>query len=264
MLVTDAKKGLVIQYTQAGERLWRVSSHHCLDAWPLEDGKVLMTYDASAKTKGQGGVRIVDAKKKVLFEYQTQGEVLSCQPLDDGRILVSKNSQGEFDFINRSGKVVNNFALKAKGMGHKTVRMARATEAGTFLAAECYSHVLREYNRAGDLVRSIAAHAVFSGQRVKNGNTLIACFYEPCVFEVNVQGEKVWELKHDELPPDFQAPHFGEARRLPNGNTLICNYWTNPTAESVHVFEITPGKKIIWALRDAKIGAITSAKPIID
>jgi len=264
VLVADAKNGLVVKYSQAGERLCSASSHHCVDAWPMEDGKVLMTFDASANTAGQGGVRIVDAKKNVLFEYLTQGEVLSCEPLEDGRILVSKNSQGEFDFIDRQGKVVNNFALKAKGMGHKTVRIARATDEGTFLAAECYSHLLREYDQTGKLIRSFAAHGVFSGQRLKNGNTLIACYFEPRVFEVDQEGNMIWELKHDELPPDFQAPHFGEARRLPNGNTLICNYWTNATPTSVHVFEITPGKKIIWALRDAKIGAITCAKPILD
>jgi len=264
VLVADPKKGVVVKYNQAGERLWSVPSHHCLDAWPIEDGKILMTFDASAKTAGQGGVRIVDARKRVLFEYLTQGEVMSCQPLDDGRILVSKNSQGEFDFIDREGTVVNNFALKAKGMGHKTVRIARATDEGTFLAAECYSHVLREYDKAGKLIRSIPAHGVFSGQRLKNGNTLIACYFKPRVFEVDQEGHVVWELKHDELPADFQAPHFGEAYRLSSGNTLICNYWTKATPTSVHVFEITPDKEIIWALRDAKIGAITSAKPLID
>ncbi len=262
VLVADPKKGEVVKYSQSGERLWSDSSHHCLDAWPIEDEKILMTFDASAKTAGQGGVRIVDVKKNVLFEYKTQGEVLSCHPLEDGCILVSKNSQGEFDFVDRQGKVVNHFALKAKGMGHKTVRIARATDEGTFLAAECYSHVLREYDRTGKLIRSIDAHGVFSGQRLKNGHTLIACFFQPRVFEVDQEGTVVWDLTHDELPPDFRSPHFGEARRLPNGNTLICNYWTNATAKSVHVFEITSDKRIIWALRDERIGAITSAKPL--
>ncbi|MCP4453365.1 MAG: ThuA domain-containing protein [Planctomycetes bacterium] len=262
VLVADPKKGLAVKYNQAGERLWSVPSHHCLDAWPMEHGKVLMTFDASAKTAGQGGVRIVDAQENVLFEYMTPGEVMSCQPLDDGLILVSKNSQGEFDFVNRQGEVVNNFALKAKGMGHKTVRMARATDEGTFLAAECYSHVLREYDQAGKLARSFPAHGAFSGQRLKNGNTLIACFFKPRIFEVDQRGNVVWELKHNELPPDFRAPHFGEARGLPNGNTLVCNYWTEATPKSVHVFEITPDKRIIWALRDGRIGAITSAKPL--
>lgn len=264
VLVADANKGLVVEYTQAGERVWSAPSHHCLDAWPLEGGKVLMTFDASAQTQGQGGVRIVDAKKKVLFEYRTPGEVLSCQPLENGHILVSKNSQGEFDIVNRKGQVVNNFALKAKGMGHKTVRIARATDEGTFLAAECYSHALREYDQAGKLIRSFAAHGVFSGQRLKNGHTLIACFFEPRVFEVNQEGKVVWELKHSELPPDFRAPHFGEARRLANGNSLICNYWKKATPQSVHVFEITPDKRIVWALRDPAIGAITSAKAFMD
>ena len=71
-------------------------------------------------------------------------------------------------------------------------------------------------------------------------------------------------MKHAELPEDFRAPHFGEARRLANGNTLVCNYWKKPTAKGVQVFEITPEKKIVWLLRDPEAGSLISAKPILE
>ena len=264
ILVADARKGLVVKYTPEGKRVWSYPSHRCLDAWPMEDGQVLMTFNPSKKTEDKGGVRIVDADKKLVFEYLTKGEVMSCQPLPDGNILVSKNSQGEVDIVDRKGKVVRNFPLKAKGMGHRTVRFTRRTNEGTFLAAETYTNEMREYNAAGKLINTIAAPGIFSAQRVGKGHTLISTFYKPRVFEVDKAGKLVWELKPEDLPEDFRARHFGEAHRLPNGNSMICIY-SGPTGpRRVQVFEITPKKKIVWALRDSEhLGAVTAAKPIL-
>ena len=264
ILVVDARKGLVVKYTPDGKRVWSYPSNHCLDAWPLENGQVLMTFNPSEKTEGKGGVRIVDADKKLVFEYLTEGEVMSCQPLPDGNILVSKNSQGEVDIVDRSGKVVQNFPLKAKGMGHRTVRFTRRTKEGTFLAAETYSNEMREYNAAGKLINTIAAHGIFSAQRLSNGHTLISTFYKPRVFEVDREGKLVWELKLEDLPKDFKARNFGEAHRLPNGNNLICIYSGPSGPGRVQVFEITRKNKIVWALRDGEhLGAVTAAKPIL-
>lgn len=264
LLVVDARKGLVVKYAPDGKRVWSYPSNHCLDAWPMENGQVLMTFNPSPKTGGRGGVRIVDADQKLVFEYLTEGEVMSCQPLPDGTILVSKNSQGEVDIVDRTGKVVRNFPLKAKGMGHRTVRFTRRTEEGTFLAAETYSNEMREYNAAGKLIHTIPAHGIFSAQRLSDGHTLISTYYQPRVFEVDGAGKLVWELKPEDLPKDFQASHFGEAHRLPNGNNLICIYSGPSSPERVQVFEITQKKEIVWALRDAgHLDAVTAAKPIL-
>ncbi len=264
ILVVDARKGMVVKYAPDGKRLWSYPSHRCLDAWPMANGEVLMTFNPSEETGGKGGVRIVDADKKLVFEYLTAGEVMSCQPLPDGNILVSKNSQGEIDIVDRKGKVVQNFPLKAKGMGHRTVRFTRRALGGTFLAAETYTNEMREYDADGKLIKTIAAHGIFSAQRLGDGHTLISTFYKPRVFEVDGEGKLVWELKPEDLPEDFKAKHFGEAHRLPNGNNLICIYSGSSDAGRVQVFEITREKEIVWALRDGEqLGAVTAAKPIL-
>jgi len=51
--------------------------------------------------------------------------------------------------------------------------------------------------------------------------------------------EPVWTYTA-ENPTDFYSPHLSSARRLPNGNTLICE------GEDGHFFEVTPQKEIVW------------------
>lgn len=263
LLVAAPVTGQIVRYAPDGTRQWICQAHHCLDAWPLADGKVLLCFDRSDATGGKGGVRIVNAAKEVLFEHRVEGEVLGCEALPDGNILISKNTLGEIDIIDPQGTVQTSIALKAKGMGHRTVRLARKTDSSTILAAETYCDELREYNLAGRLVKAFPAPGVFSGQRLANGNTLISTFYQPQVFEVDRAGKIVWSLKPDQLPGDFHIEHFGEARQLSNGHTLICNYNRHRSKETVSVFEITAQKKIVWALRDSLfLGGVTAAKTI--
>jgi hypothetical protein len=73
------------------------------------------------------------------------------------------------------------------------------------------------------------------------------------VLEVNKQGEIVWQFGQEDAP-EYKFIIFQEASRLANGNTVICNWcphnldaklWPN----TVQVLEVTPAKKIVWALR---------------
>ena len=55
--------------------------------------------------------------------------------------------------------------------------------------------------------------------------------------------------------PDYKFDSLQIATRLPNGNTLI-NNWVNqwngkidPNTAPVQALEITPDKKVVWALR---------------
>jgi hypothetical protein len=58
--------------------------------------------------------------------------------------------------------------------------------------------------------------------------------------EVNPQSKKIeWEYR-DETCQDFFSFQCGGARRLPNGNTVICE-----TAKG-RFFEVTPEKEVVW------------------
>jgi hypothetical protein len=86
---------------------------------------------------------------------------------------------------------------------------------------------------------------------LKNGNTLVC---GKVVREINSKGETVWEFTSADLP-DYKFDSMQIATRLPGGHTLI-NNWVNswngtidPDTAPVQALEITPDKKVVWALR---------------
>ena len=80
------------------------------------------------------------------------------------------------------------------------------------------------------------------------------CSNNGFVQELNRKGEKVWEFIHADAP-EFTLYGPQKAIRLPNGNTIF-NSWFNQWSGTVDVnnapvqfIEVTPDKKIVWALR---------------
>ena len=74
------------------------------------------------------------------------------------------------------------------------------------------------------------------------------------VREINRQGETVWEWTAADAP-DTRFSNIQIATRLPNGNTIINNWfnqWSgklDPANAPVQAIEVTPDKKVVWALR---------------
>ena len=88
---------------------------------------------------------------------------------------------------------------------------------------------------------------------LKNGNILIVD--RPNIREVTPAGETVSTITPAADAPDYKLNSLQMAWRLPNGNTLVNNWFnewggkldrTNPPFQAV---EFTPEKKIVWALR---------------
>ena len=72
--------------------------------------------------------------------------------------------------------------------------------------------------------------------------------------EINHDKETVWSCARTDLP-DYKLPNLQLAWRLANGNTLF-NTWVNSWQGNIdkqtapaQALEITPGKKVVWALR---------------
>jgi hypothetical protein len=89
--------------------------------------------------------------------------------------------------------------------------------------------------------------------RLKNGNTLISGDEYGYVLEVNPKGEIVWELGKNDLP-GYPLDVVQEIGRLDNGNTVISN-WVAGNVKSdnwpstIQIIEVTPAKKVVWALQ---------------
>jgi hypothetical protein len=127
-------------------------------------------------------------------------------------------------------------------------RHARVTPAGTFLVAHFDMNKVIEYEAIGKQVWSIQVPSPWSAVRLKNGNTLVTG-KKNFVREVDPAGKIVWELTQADVP-DIKLFNTQTAVRLVNGNTLV-NNWQNKIEGNLPVqwIEVTPDKKLVWALR---------------
>jgi hypothetical protein len=84
---------------------------------------------------------------------------------------------------------------------------------------------------------------------------------------VNPAGDVVWEVNKYDLP-GITLETVQEAHRLANGNTLINNWAGSRPFEEwpdvVQLIEVTPDKKVVWALRDWKTLGPASSTQLLD
>jgi hypothetical protein len=219
------------------------------DAIRLSNGNVLFAH--------QFGVTLITPDKKVLWNYDapTNCEIHTAQPIGTNHVIFIQNGPEPRLFVANlaTGKMEREFPLPVGNSKstHGQFRHARLTDAGTYLVAHMDKGKVAEYDETGRQVWSAAAPGVWSAVRLKNGNTLVC---GKGVREINAQGETVWEFTSADVP-DYKFDSLQIATRLPNGHTLI-NNWVNqwngkidPNTAPVQALEITPDKKVVWALR---------------
>ena len=109
-----------------------------------------------------------------------------------------------------------------------------------------------EYNADGREIWSFPADGAWGVEPLKNGNVLITD--KRGTREVTKRGDTVWAYAKTDLP-DYKLANLQLAWRLPNGNTLINNWFNqwnsklDPANAPVQALELTPDKKVVWALR---------------
>jgi outer membrane protein assembly factor BamB len=229
----------------------RTSKGEISDAVLLSSGNVLFAH--------QFGVTLIDRDKKVLWHYDApQGtEVHTAQPIGKEHVLYVQNGDpAKVVVVNIvTGKTEREFVVPVKNPKsvHGQFRHARITDAGTLLLAHMDMGKVVEYDSAGKEVWSnTPGAATWSAERLENGNTLIAG--AKLVREVNPAGATVWEFTPADVP-GYLFNSMQIAKRLPSGNTLV-NTWFNqwdgpadPATAPVQALEVTPDKRVVWALR---------------
>ena len=223
------------------------------DSWILPDGRLLASYGT--------GVREIDpATGAITWEYQagTGVEVHSCQPLPGQRILICECGSKRLFEINRDHTVAHEIRLESTQSTHHQFRLARKTEAGTYLVAYGSDAVVRELDADGKTLQTfvlppVKNRGVNGAFRLANGNTLVTGGYGAEVYEFNPSAKIVWTLKASDLPADFKLHYLGTAERLPNGNTVISNFMGLPD-----VFEVTPDRRVVWQYHNEKIGPVSA------
>ena len=221
------------------------------DAVLLSNGNLLLAH--------QFAVKLISPGKKVLWNLDAPKgtEIHTAMPIGNDHVLYVQNGDPAMvKVVNiKTGETKKEFQVPVgnpKGV-HGQFRHGRITSRGTLLLAHMDMKKVCEYDMSGKEVRSFAAGNPWGVAPLKNGNILIVD--RPVIREVTLEGETVATLTPSLDSPDYKLTSLQMAWRLPNGNTLVNNWFnewsgkldrTNPPVQAV---EFTPDKKIAWVLR---------------
>jgi hypothetical protein len=231
------------------------------DMHMLSNGDIVFAY----KT----GWRKINQAKETIYDYQcpktTNGweECHSAQPIGIDKVFFMQNGTPakSFLFNLKTGKIEMEHVMQTKDpvdqkSVHGQFRNVRMTKAGTYLISHMNLGKVIEYDKNWNEIWSTTnAPSVWHATRLKNGNTLVSGNQHGFVREINPKDEIIWEVKKGDLP-GITLNGIHEATRLANGNTVFCN-WTAGVNKTnwpsiVQLVEVTPEKKVVWAIREWK------------
>jgi hypothetical protein len=266
---------------------WQGQSLDKQTMYLVEKGKVAWTYtnpqhgeidDCTRMSNGnilfarQFGATEITPDKKIVWNYDAPAhtEIHTAYPMGLDKVLIMQNGTPARLLVVRKedNHVEKELDLPTRSAGtHGQFRHVRPTKAGTFLVAHMDLGKVVEYSAEGKELWSVAAPSAWAAIRLDNGNTLISGNENGYVREVNGKGEIVWELNKNDLP-GITLYTVQELSRLHNGDTLI-NNWTGglPLQDqpaTVQLIEVTPAKKVVWALRDWKDLGPASSTQLLD
>jgi outer membrane protein assembly factor BamB len=213
----------------------------------------------------QYGISEISSDKKLLWNFDAppNTEIHTAQPFGTNRICFIQNGDpAKFVVLNKSsGKTEREFVLSVKNpkSTHGQFRHARMTPQGTLLVAHMDSGKAVEYDLEGKELWAAEVPGIWSATQLKSGNILVVS-NRKFVRELNRQGGTVWEWTPADAP-GYRISNLQLAVRLPNGNTLINNWFNEWSAKidleepPVQALEVTLDKQIVWALRSWKAPA---------
>lgn len=241
----------------------------------VRDGKIAWSYTHPAKGEiseavlepnghilfaHQFGITEITLDKNVVWNFNAPPgtEIHTAKPIGTNSVMFIENAKpAKLIVLNKStGAVEHQFELPVKfpDSVHRQFRRAELTAAGTVLVAHLDLGKIVEYDWSGKALWSVEVTNCFSATELANGNVLAATSGAQFVREINRKGQTVWEWTAADAP-DYKFANTQVATRLANGNTLINNWFSgsvekiSPNHQPVQAIEVTPDKKIVWALR---------------
>ena len=248
-LCTDSNGGKVAVVAADGAVEWEYPCQHPQDCWALPNGNYLFCHAG-------GAIEISPADKKIVWEYRAgeKTEVHACQPLSDGRVLVVECGPSRLLEIGRDGKIAKEIKLVAPPATvnlHDQYRGVRKTKAGHYIVCRKGEHRVEELDGEGRSLRSIPVPGdVHGAVLLPNQHLLVTCGDGHKLIELDEHEKIVWEVNEKDIPGNPLRLMAG-MQRLPNGNTIFCNYLGHGhIGEQPHFFELTPDKKVVWEFAD--------------
>ena len=252
-LAADPRAFRVALVDESGAVGWSFAAPHTCDAYVLPGRRVLVS--------DQRGARIVTFAGEVVWDYRAPAgaEVYTCEMLPNGRVLVVEGGSKRLVEVDAAGQVVVEIPLATTLGVHAQFRTARKLPDGAYLVCFYKEGAVKEITAAGRVRRTIdGLGEAYYAERLANGHTLIGCGDAHRAVEVDAAGKVVWEVNELDVP-GHPLRFVGQVRRLPNGNTLICN-WPAHGHEGKQplLVEITRDKQVAWVFdgRDRLRGII--------
>ena len=241
-LCCDHNGGQVCVVNTDGTIAWRMEAKSPQDCWKLPNGNILFCH--------RGGAIEADAEKKIVWEYKAPANVEchACQPLPNGNVMVAEGGTSRLVEVDREGKIAKdikfNTATKAT---HEQVRGARKTADGHYLLCLKGEHKVVELDGEGKQLKEIPVPGdVHEVLLLPDKHLLITTGEGRKLIELDETGKSVWEVGENDIPGN-QLRLLAGIMRLPNGNTVVCNYLGHGfIGKQPQFFEITKDKKLVW------------------
>ena len=226
---------------------WEYPCKNPQDCWRLANGNILFCF--------MSGALEVTPEKKIVWEYKAPEtcEVHACQPLADGSVLVVECGPSRIVEVDRAGKIAKEIKLTTAPdvQLHNQFRGTRKTRDGHYLVCFKGEGKVVELDGDGKVLRAIKVpgdpHEVVP---LPDGHLLVTCGDAHKVIELDAAEKVVWELNENDVP-DNPLRLMAGCQRLPNGNTIFCNYLGHGhLGEQPLFFEVTRDKKLVWQFAD--------------
>ena len=224
--VLAADKGIIAIIGYDGKVQWQHKANAVHDLQMLANGNVLFQINRTTVVE-------VDPKtSKTVFEYNSavmngnkgkKVEVHAFQRVENGLTMIAESGPGRIIEVDKDGKIVKSIKLKLNNPHpHRDTRQVEKLPNGNYLVTHEGDSAIREYDKDGNVVWE----------------------YEVPLFDKARKGGH---------GPDAWGNYAFASIRLPNGNTLIA------TGNGHSVIEVTPGKEIVWHLKQNDIKGVTLA-----
>ena len=247
-LCCDSYGNKVTVFAKDGTVKWQYSCPMPQDGWALANGNYLFTQ--------RRGVIEMTPDQKIVWEYKSpeKTEVHACQPLPDGRVMVVEAGTSRIVEVDRDGKIAKEIKLPMPPppiTTHDQFRGTRKSKDGHYFVSCKGQHKVIELDADGKILREIKVPGdVHEVVPLPQGHLLIACGDGHKVMELDASEKVVWEVNENDLPEHPLRLMTG-CQRLPNGNTILCNWLGHGhIGEQADAVEITSDKKIVWEFAD--------------
>jgi hypothetical protein len=226
---------------------WQYDCKHPQDCWKLPNGNILFCFATGALE--------VTPNKKIVWEYiaPEKVEVQACQPLPDGKVMIVECGTSRIIEVGRDGKITKEIKLTTSPEVklHNQFRGTRKLANGNYRVCFKGEGKIVDIDPNGRVLHTLDVPGDPHGAiTLPNGHIIVTCGDGHKVIEFDANYNIVWELKENDLPGNTLRLMAG-CQRLPNGNTVFCNYLGHGhLGEQPQFFEVTRDKRVVWQFDD--------------